>query len=172
MTSVPRSLNGARRCDSTNRGAAERALEREDRRVEPLEVADLQDAAALRAATSIRLRASLERLGDRLFDQHVHAALQAFAGDRVMRRRRRRDADRIDLAEDLAKVRHRAAPTSAATRSRVPASASTTATSCDSRQHRIFLRMEAPQVTDADDGRADCLHGSRFHTMNEFRRRS
>ena len=46
LTSVPRCLNGARRCDSTKRGFLQLANGGDDRRIETLEMAYLQHTAA------------------------------------------------------------------------------------------------------------------------------
>ena len=106
------------RLDETRR--AELTLERDDGRIEAFEVTHLQDATT-RAAVATSSRASSSVSGDRLFDEHVDAVLEAAHGDRVVQRRGRRDADRIDLAEQLAKSATGRQPASPATRSRVAA---------------------------------------------------
>ena len=161
LTSVPRSLNGASRCDSMKRGVPSVPAEREDRGIEALEVADLQDAAAARGDCDQRARLP-GRLGDRLLDQHVHAALEAILRDREVQRRRRGDADRIDLAEQLAVIGDRpAAGFGGHLRRAPPRRRSTTATSCDSGSDGVLLRVEPAEVPDADHGGANGLHDGR-----------
>ena len=75
-------------------------LGRQDRRIEALQMTDLQHPALLPRGCDqpLGLRGGL---GDRLLDQHVRAVLQKAARDVAMRRRRRHDADGVHLAEQL-----------------------------------------------------------------------
>ena len=65
------------------RGSRDAAAERAHRRVEALEVADLQDAPAAHRQLDQRL-ALLDRRGERLLDQHVDAGAEEVARDRVV----------------------------------------------------------------------------------------
>ena len=77
------------------------------RRIEALRVTDRQDdpAAPGQLEQPIGIR---RRRRHRLFDQHVHAALEERLGDLEMRLRRRRNRHRIDRIENLAPVGERA----------------------------------------------------------------
>ena len=125
----------------------------QDRRIETFEVADLQ-----RAVVNTRDVDELARLGnggrDGLLDEHVNAVPEQRAADRMMQWSRHREADCVDLVEDLAIVadsRHAKLRT-------------------DSRRGRgiridhrdqprlrelcVFLRVKASEIAHADHGRA------------------
>ena len=72
-----------------------------ERRVEPLQQADLNNALLL-AGEIDQFCGFFDRGGERLLDQHVAIGFQAGSGDLVVFRGRHDDADRIRLAEDFA----------------------------------------------------------------------
>ena len=87
--------------DGENILALDRALDRLDRRIEALDMADHQgDAGAARRGDD--LAAFLDGGGDRLLDQDMDAARGAVDGDVAMQVGRRRDGDGIDAALDQA----------------------------------------------------------------------
>ena len=138
----------AMRLDETRR--AELALERDDGRIEAFEVTDLQHATHARGRRH-ELARLVERLGDRLFDEHVDAVLETAHGDRVVQRRGRRDADRIDVAEQLAEIRDGPAAGFAGhalARRRVGIDHGDQLRSVGT---GIFLGMETPQIPHSDD---------------------
>ena len=127
------------------RGDSQIRLGGEDRGVEALEVPDLQDALHARGERDQLARLG-RGLGDRLLDQHVRAGLEEVAGDREMRRRRRDDADRIDLAEQLAVVGERARAELGGHGRRAPRlRGSTTATSSQPAACAYFCAWKRPR---------------------------
>ena len=139
------------------RGVLQLPFDREDHRIEPLEVADLQHAAAPGGGCDQSAGLGGGRR-DRLLDQHVGAGLEEIHRDRVMRRGGRRDADRIDGAEQLAVIRvgrdaEFGADAIARLRRRVGDAGQLAAgETC------VLLGVEAAEVTGADDGAAQTRH--------------
>src|SRR5438445_496869 len=78
-------------------------LELLHRAVEPLDVTDVQDGAALPGDRE-ELARLLERRSDRLLDEDANARLQEIGGDLEMLLGRHRHAREIDLADQLAMV--------------------------------------------------------------------
>ncbi len=75
-----------------------------DRRIEALEVPDLQDAPA--RVGELDQRPSLgDRRGERLLDQHVDSRPQELGGHDGVRLGRHRDARAVDAADERAQVR-------------------------------------------------------------------
>jgi hypothetical protein len=138
----------------------EHAFQGEDRRVEALEVADLQDATAAPGGLDQGARL-LRRLGDRLLDQHVQAVLEAVLRHRVVRGRGGGDAHRVDRVEDVAVISDRA--TADLGRHRVPGLGAQVHHRHQRRlrQVGVFLRVESPQVSHADHCGAYGLHRRR-----------
>ncbi len=76
----------------------------QDHGIEPLQVAHLQHQPVAGGKRD-ELACLVRRGGDRLLDQHVSAGCEEVAGDRVVQRSRRRDADGVDAADELAVIR-------------------------------------------------------------------
>src|SRR5262245_61980244 len=77
--------------------------QRHERRIEPFDVAGLQDQI-LRFGRADHLVRFAERTGDRLFDQDVDARFQKGAGNFAVTYGRSRHADRFDLVEQFVVV--------------------------------------------------------------------
>jgi len=75
----------------------------DDRGIEALEMPHLQDAPLPRRQRD-EVSCLLGRLGDGLFDEHMCAGFEKITRDGVMCGRRRHDAYRIDLTEQLAVI--------------------------------------------------------------------
>ena len=132
------------------RGCGEQAAERADRRVEALEVADLQDAppCAPRARPAPRPPRRVAASG---FSTSTSTpAASRSRADRVVVLRRHRDAGAVD--RDRRARDGRRAPRRRARgdpRGARPASTSTTPTSSDAGERGVLLGVEAAEVADA-----------------------
>ena len=109
FTSVPRSRYGASRWHSMKRGDFRYGSAA---RIAALKRSRCPTCRMRRGARGERdqLARLGGRLGDRLLDQHVRPGLEEIARDGEVRRRRRRDADRIDGAQQRAVIVERHAP--------------------------------------------------------------
>ena len=138
LTSAPRPLNGARRWHSMKRTVVSVSRAASERRIESLDVADLELELALRG--ELRENRGLRaRARHRLLDEHVHAVLEEEPRQREMLCRRRGDRDGVDLAEQLAvSPEPRSFATSAATLRPRSASRSQTPTSSTLSSARCF----------------------------------
>ena len=154
---MPRGLNGASRFDSMKRGRGQLVRDGEDHGVEPLQVADLQHEPLARGELDQLARLVGSRR-DRLLDQHVGAGGEEVAGDRVVERGRRRDADGVGAADELAMVRERSDAElgleAFARRGRGIGDADEVAVV----EGGVFLGMESAEVAGADDGAAQSRH--------------
>jgi len=134
------------------------AGERLDRGIEPLQVANLQNERLARRQLH-ELPGFLDGLGDRFLHQHVHASLEAFTCNRMVQRGRRRDADGVDRVEDVPELGG-----CATTSLRRHPLARGGVRVYDRDQFRawqcgVLLGVKSSQVSDADDGGANVLHG-------------
>jgi hypothetical protein len=122
----------------------------DDRGVEALEVTDLQHSIVPGRGRD-ELASLSERLGDRLLDEHVQAVLEARHRDRVMKRRRRRDADRVHVPEQLAEIGD--GPTVRFLRDTLPRRGVGVDHGNELRrlERDIFLGVKASQIAHADD---------------------
>jgi hypothetical protein len=145
---------------------SQQRLGRDHRGIEAFQVAHLQHAAV--AFGELQQRARLRhRDGDGFFHQHMDAAGEQRAGDLVMQRRRRDHAGDVNAPGQRAVVGQRLA----ADLGRHPLRDSGLAV--DHRHQaaawrsRVLLRVEAPQISRANDGCTQFTHhGYYAHTRN------
>ena len=139
-----------------------------ERRVEPLDVPDLERHAGLRGECDQVVRLG-QRAAHRLLDQHRHAGRQERRRDRVVVDSRGDDAHRIDLPEERLEVRRTpVVPSFAATARACSGFASTTPTRSTSGRPGEDAGVVLAQVPDADHRHPQpshvCLVNSRVAT--------
>ena len=139
------------------RGRGQFVRDGEDHGIEPLQVADLQDEPLARGERD-QLARLVGRRRDRLLDQHVGARGEEVARDGVVQRGRRRDADGVDAADELAMVRDgrdaELGLEALARRGRGIGDADEFAVG----EGGVFLGVESAEVAGADDGAAQSRH--------------
>ncbi len=86
-----------------NRGWLDVRQRRPNRAIESLDMTGLDDRAGSRRDRQQRV-GLLERRGDRLLDQHMHAALERLVRDLEVPRRRHDDRHRVDVVEQGVEV--------------------------------------------------------------------
>src|SRR5580704_14308379 len=120
-------------------------------------MADLQGAPDARGERDQRARLG-RRFRDRLLDQHMRSGLEEVARDGEVRRRRSGDAHRIHAAEEAAVILERGHLEFGR---HLLARRGTRIDHCEQLAPfglRVFLRMEASEITHADDRGSDFLH--------------
>jgi hypothetical protein len=132
-------------------------LGRQDRRIETLEVPDLQNAFA--PGGELDQSPRLGRcLRDRLLHQHMRAGGEKVPCDRKVSRCRRDDAYRIDRTKQFTIVRHRSSPNFDGDLVTGLLSGVGDGNELALRCLGIFLCMKSAEVADTDDCCSDFLH--------------
>ena len=143
------------RLDEARRGQLVR--DGKDHGIEALEVAHLQNEP-LAAGQRDELARLVRRRRDRFLDQHVGAGREEIAGNSVVQRGRRRDADGVDAADELAMVREtrdaELGLEGCARRGRGICDTDEVAVG----EGGVFLGVESAEVAGADDGAAQSRH--------------